>query len=892
MTDAELYLDNFEFFRSERPGRLTDPHISTHGGVLVGVKSDFVPRKFDFETDLLGAISGCSFHIHGKNILLCSFYNPPLESDYHINQDTVTQLFTAVFNKEFDSFIVCGDFNIGEKDCDWSDYSSDDISIQFFLDLLVRKDIVQIVDFKTAASGILDIVLISKNLDYLSCEKANDQINNLSNHFGVVSCVEFKSNLTYLRENRFENKLSYCKGDYDSLNEIIRNEKFFSFCWSNVDVVVDQWYQWVNEKIKAYIPRRTAHRSRLSPWIKPRTSNIIKKLENALAKTPKNWRRCNYLQNLCLEMCEQDQIEYESNLADTRSTDALFRFYRSLKKSKIPSSVHLKNEYANDPTTQAELFSRYFASIFITSRCRTILPRTALVDMIDDFDISESTIVEICQKLVIKKATGPDGIPSIFYKKSASTIAKSLSQLFYKIKQTSTFPETWKQSHVTPVYKKGSRSDIENYRPVSILTIASKILERCIFIPLYQHLEPSFSCYQYGFRKKRSSIIQLIVYLEKVYKALEQGQHVDVIYTDYGKAFDHVDHGILLDKLFFFGVTGKLLLLIESYLTGRTQQVKINGVLSAPQKVTSGVPQGSILGSLFFVIYVNDLPDCCSSSSPLLCADDAKFISIGATKMQFQLDLSRVAKWSERHKLPLNDKCKHLSFTSRGDEFYFNGMLIDETDWHRDLGLLISNDLKWDIHLKYAAQNALKVFFMIKRSSPSLPIATKIKLYKSMILRTLIHSSNCWSISNVKNMKVVENVQKKVLEWVTNCSDYEWNLRKCNLLPLSLYLQIQDVLFMAKIINGNYNCEINDFVCLRDTTRELRSTSRLEFEHGKPNRKICEQSFFYRTGSLINRLPSDVFYGQFDGLKSRLLCYFWTYFNERYKHHITETWKL
>ena len=129
--------------------------------------------------------------------------------------------------------------------------------------------------------------------------------------------------------------------------------------------------------------------------------------------------------------------------------------------------------------------------------------------------------------------------------------------------------------------------------------------------------------------------------------------------------------------------------------------------------------------------------------------------------MQFQLDLSRVAKWSERHKLPLNDKCKHLSFTSRGDEFYFNGMLIDETDWQRDLGLLISNDLKWDIHLKYAAQNALKVFFMIKRSSPSLPIATKIKLYKSMILRTLIHSSNCWSISNVKNMKVVENVQKK-----------------------------------------------------------------------------------------------------------------------------------
>ena len=168
-------------------------------------------------------------------------------------------------------------------------------------------------------------------------------------------------------------------------------------------------------------------------------------------------------------MCEQDQIEYECNLADTRSTDAPFKFYRSFRKPKTPTSMFLKDEYAKDPLTQSELFSEYCASIFITSRTRTNLPRTALVDPIDDFDVSETTISKTCQSLDIKKANGLDGILSIFKKNSATKLCKSLSQVIYKIKETAPFPEIWKQSHVTPVYKTGKKSNVENYRPVSIL---------------------------------------------------------------------------------------------------------------------------------------------------------------------------------------------------------------------------------------------------------------------------------------------------------------------------------------------------------------------------------------------------------------------------------------
>ena len=182
-----------------------------------------------------------------------------------------------------------------------------------------------------------------------------------------------------------------------------------------------------------------------------------------------------------------------------------------------------------------------------------------------------------------------------------------------------------------------------------------------MFICLYRHLEPIFHQAQYGFRKGRSCVDQLLVYLEAIYKSIDSKKNIDIIYTDYEKAFDNVDHGILLTKLFNLGVRGKVIKLLQSYLIGRTQRVRINGHFSESVNVTSGVPQGSLLASLFFVIYVNDLPESCRAVIPLLCADDAKFISVNKSSLVCQIDLTRVMKWSEQHKLPLNVK-KMLSY--------------------------------------------------------------------------------------------------------------------------------------------------------------------------------------------------------------------------------------
>ena len=223
------------------------------------------------------------------------------------------------------------------------------------------------------------------------------------------------------------------------------------------------------------------------------------------------------------------------------------------------------------------------------------------------------------------------------------------------------------------MHKKEDKSDIENYRPVSLLSVISKILERIIFKRLYEHFEKIFHKAQYGFRKNRSTIVQLLTFLQLVYNGHENGDSIETVFTDYNKAFDRVDHGILLRKLFEQGVRDKNLKLYKSYLTERSQVVRVNGDISNSEKVTSGVPQGSILGPLFFWVFINDLPDKCNTVIPLLFADDAKFISINLGRDEFQKDLDNVNLWTLENNMPFNvDKCTHLNFGKNRIFFNFN----------------------------------------------------------------------------------------------------------------------------------------------------------------------------------------------------------------------------
>ena len=214
-----------------------------------------------------------------------------------------------------------------------------------------------------------------------------------------------------------------------------------------------------------------------------------------------------------------------------------------------------------------------------------------------------------------------------------------------------------------------------------------------------------------------------------------------------------MDLGVVLKKLIETGNRGKLLNLLKSYVTDRSQFVRVNNEFSWEIKITSGVPQGSIIAPLLFLVFVNDLPSKCECLFPLMFADDAKFISIGTEPNMVQKDSNALLKWTEINHMPFNmDKCAHVSINSNEKNFYFGNHVIEKELTQSDLGLILSSDLKWDQHIEKAFKNAIDVFFMIERNVSNIYWTTKLNLYKSMIVPILVYGGPCYGLRLTKNI--------------------------------------------------------------------------------------------------------------------------------------------
>lgn len=372
-------------------------------------------------------------------------------------------------------------------------------------------------------------------------------------------------------------------------------------------------------------------------------------------------------------------------------------------------------------------------------------------------------------------------------KELSPVICDTLGAIFENSLSTGVLPSDWKTSNISVIYKKGPKQNVENYRPISLTCIACKIMESIIRDNLAQYFTVNklFSDYQYGFIKGRSATLQLLNILDDWTSALNSGEQVKIIYTDFAKAFDKVPHQRLLTKLRSYGLDCKLISWIADFLCFRTQRVRINDSYSSSAPVKSGIPQGSVLGPLLFVIYINDLPDVCRDLCSLyLFADDAKLYKV----IRQHSDLTALItacqamlEWCDKWCMKLNtDKCKALTLgkskVSDSNQIAtfdipYNGDILhlEHVSSMKDLGITIDSDLNFKVHIYGKIKLAFSMLAIINRNFFNLDKDTFKLLYKSLVRSHIEYGHSVWNPYRIGIISDLERVQKRATKMVKNC---------------------------------------------------------------------------------------------------------------------------
>jgi hypothetical protein len=437
-----------------------------------------------------------------------------------------------------------------------------------------------------------------------------------------------------------------------------------------------------------------------------------------------------------------------------------------------------KDKLVESSLEMAKVLNEYFVSVFTREDLRNlpILEEVEEKEVLLDIDITKERIMKAVKQMKPNKAAGVDGLGSTFVKESSKGILEPLVSLMRSSMENAKVPEDWKRANVSAIHKKGDKKNPANYRPVSLTSNICKIMERIIKEDIVKLLERNQAIRdsQHGFRSKRSCLTNLLVFMEEVAEHLDNGEAVDVLYLDFQKAFDKVPHVRLLAKLKEIGVQGKVLDWIAEWLRGRKQRVVVDGEESEWEDVLSGVPQGSILGPLLFLIYINDI-DIGIMSSILKFADDTKMYGKVDTNKGIETlrkDLEALNEWSEKWQMSFNvEKCKvmHFGINNARVEYRMKERKLAETTEEKDLGVIVSNDLKVGKQCEKAAKKGNQILGLIKRTIISREKKVILNLYKTLVRPHLEYCIQAWRPHLVKDMDKLEKVQRRATKMIEEC---------------------------------------------------------------------------------------------------------------------------
>ena len=752
---------------------------------------------------------------HGKNIIVGCVYRPPNQNTA-LFLDKLNDILSYISRNNKQCYVM-GDFNL-----DLLQYNYH-TPTQEFIDTLFSFAFIPLISNPTRLTSYSATLIDNIFTNNLSQNVLNGVVlNDLSDHLPVFG---YFSGLTLTRDG--DNKTFVRKFTDENLrkfNENVSNTNWSSLLDEDPNMAYNNFIDKYSSIYNACFPLKAIkgklQKNRSSPWISPGLLKSINKknrlyqkfirspsLSNErIYKTYKN--KLNH--SIRLAKRKYYDTKFESAKNDLRTTWKLLNEVINKRKSRapLPSSFESEGKTITDPEEIADKFCKYFTNIGpnLAGAIRDV--NSSVSSFIGDVNLPPITLKptnpgeleSICSMFASGKAPGYDNISMRVIKHSFHLISAPLTNIINLSLQKGIFPDKLKLTKVIPIYKANDPNLFTNYRPISLLSNFSKFFEKVMYNRITEFVEQYNILYrcQFGFRKNYSTSHALTHLINKISSAIDQRETTVGVFLDLSKAFDTLDHQILFTKLEHYGIRDVALQWIKSYFSCRRQFVQIDQTCSSTQTIKCGVPQGSILGPLFFILYINDLPRASKLTEPLLFADDTSIFFSHSNPDYLETvlnnELLNIDVWLRCNKLSINvQKTNYVVFcpsqrkVNHSFSLSFGGQPLIQSNVTKFLGVYLDEHLTWKNHINFVCKQIAKSVGILSRTRFYLSCKTKLMLYYTLIYPYITYCNSTWSSTYVSNLNRIYYLQKRVVRAITN-SEY-----RAHTAPLFSKLKILDI---------------------------------------------------------------------------------------------------
>jgi hypothetical protein len=820
--NSEISIENYTLYRKDR----SNIKGGRGGGVLLYISNSVLSLDCLKLNRCENESVWCEILLpRNKSLLLGVVYNSP-----NASVEEVANMLAMLRSVGDRQLVILGDFNY--PGINWDTLDSDSLG-RPFLDLVQDCFWHQLVTSPTRGDNILDLILTSD-------EEMVDNvlvIESLSN--SDHNMIKFELFLEISTKEDKQIRYDLNKGNYSQLNTIMDEVNWgLELDGLDAEKMWDKFQKKMSDSIVSCIPTKKPRNYQYPRWmtrcaIRARNYKLRMWKRFRLSGTYNDKVEYKRALNNATAKYKAAKQDFEKKLAkDIKSNPKSFYAYvrsKSATKSKVSPLKDSQGNIVIEDIEICNVLNQYFSSVFTkeNSNCSdedfpvlqdlfTGNPN----DVLQNVDITVEAVWNKLKKLSANKAPGVDGMMSRVLLETADAIAKPLSMIFKASLTGNVVPKDWRRANVVAVYKKGPRDCPGNYRPISLTSQVCKVMESILKDEIVKHLEKFklINSSQHGFMKGKSCLTNLLEFLHSISSQVDNGEAVDVIYLDFQKAFDKVPHRRLVKKITAYGIGGTLTNWIKSWLTGREQRVVVNQNQSEWCDVLSGVPQGSVLGPLLFIIYINDL-DYSVANRLFKFADDTKISSVVSTDDQVEklrLDLVNLSIWSHDWLMSFNvEKCKvmHLGKQNRRAVYSIDGTVLNDVKEECDLGVIVQDDLKVSKQCLKAVTTANKILGMISRTFVYKSSAVILQLYKSLVRPHLEYCVQAWRPHLQKDISLLEGVQRRATRMADSLKglSYEQRLDKMGITTLETRRLRGDLLEVFKICKGFEEVDSNDF---------------------------------------------------------------------------------